>query len=425
MQSLHKRWWAGFGMSGAGPGDATGGLSPLLTIWWRPRQTIRDVIAQPSSALVLLFAALGGTASAIGWLLSVGVDQSLADWRVLLASLVGAGSLSILNLYIGAWVAAGVGRLLGGAASAVELRTVFAWGMLPAIAGGALAIAAVLGLRVAGAGSTPLPAVLAFAIGLCSLWSMVMTLLMLGSVEGFGFFRSLVTYGMSALFLPAVIALLIRTFLFQPFSIPSGSTIPALLPGDYVFANKFAYGYSRFSLPFEVASFPGRVFSADPARGDLVVFRLPKDERTDYVKRVVGLPGDRIQMKDGELLINGTPVRRERMSDLTGIDACGPGPTGAKRWRETLPNGVSYETLDCVDNGYFDNTMTYTVPAGHLFMLGDNRDNSTDSRLMSAIGFVPIDNVFARVSTIFFSRAAGGPGEQSSIRFERIGAMVR
>ena len=414
---------AGFGMSG--PDETTGGVPPLLTIWWSPRRTIRDVVTQPYSSLVLILAALGGTASAVTWLLSIGVDQSLTDWRVLLACFVGAGSLSTLNVYIGAWVAAGVGRLLGGSASAAELRTVLAWGMLPAIAGAVLAIAALLGLRAAGGGPLPLPAVLAFAVGLCSLWSMVMTLLMLCSVEGFGFFRGLVTYGMSVLCLPAVIALLIRTFLFQPFSIPSGSTIPALLPGDYVFANKFAYGYSRFSLPFGGISALGRVFGADPARGDLVIFRLPKDERTDYVKRVVGLPGDRIQIKDGELLINGTPVQRERLSDLTGIDACGSSPTDVKRWRETLPNGVSYETLDCVDNGYFDNTMIYTVPAGHLFMLGDNRDNSTDSRVMSAIGYVPIDNVVARVSMIFFSRAAGGPGKPSSIRFERIGTMVR
>ena len=354
----------------------------------------------------------------------MGIERSLADWRVLLLCLVAGGPLGILNLYVGAWVAAGVGRILGGAASAAKLRTAFAWGMLPTIAAAALAIAGAVGLHLAG-GPAELPGALGLVIGVFSLWSIVLTMLLLGCVEGFGFFRSLVTYGVAALCLPAVIALLIRTFLFQPFSIPSGSTIPTLLPGDYIFANKFAYGYSRFSLPFGVASFPGRVFGADPARGDMVVFRLPRDERTDYVKRVVGLPGDRIQMKEGELLINGAPVQRERVADLTEIDACGPGATRAKLWRETLPNGVSYETLDCVDNGYFDNTTTYTVPAGSLFMLGDNRDNSTDSRLMSTIGFVPIDNVVGRVSMIFFSRAAGGPGEPTTIRFERIGTIVR
>lgn len=316
--------------------------------------------------------------------------------------------------------------MLGGTASAAELRPVFAWGMLPTIAGAIVTIVAVLGVRIAGVGPMPIfSAVLSFAAGLCSLWSLGMTLSMLGNIEGFGFFRSLFTYGLSVLGLPVIIALLIRSFLFHPFSIPSRSTIPALWPGDYVFANKFAYGYSRYSLPFGIVSAPGRVFGTDPARGDLVIFRLPKDEQTDYVKRIVGLPGDRIQMKNGELLINGTPVRRERMPDLTGIDACDSGPADVKRWRETLPNGVSYETLDCADNGYFDNTTIYTVPAGQLFVLGDNRDNSTDSRAMAQIGFVPIDHVFARPSMIFFSRTAGAPGEPFSIRFERIGTMVR
>ena len=287
-----------------------------------------------------------------------------------------------------------------------------------------MAIAVVLGLRLAGVHVPMLPAVLSLTVGTCSLWSIVVTLLMLGSVERFGFFRSLVTYGTSALFVPAIIALLIRTFLFQPFSIPSASTVPALLPGDYVFANKFAYGYGRFALPFDIVPIQSRIFAADPARGDLVVFRSPKDQGIDYVKRVVGLPGDRIQMKNGELLIDGTPVQRERLDDLTGIAACGSGPAPTTRWRETLPNGVSYETLDCIDNGRSDNTTIYTVPAGQLFMLGDNRDNSIDSR-MPTIGFVPIDHVFARASMIFFSRAAGGPGEPSSIRFDRIGTMVQ
>ncbi|MDA9438572.1 signal peptidase [Bradyrhizobium sp. CCBAU 51745] len=410
-------------MSGAGSNDGTGRLSPLLTIWWRPRRTIRDVVSRAPSRSVLLFAALGGVATAVAGLLNVGLERSLADWRVLLLCLVAGAPLSIANLYIGAWVAAGVGRILGGVASAAKLRTVFAWGMLPTIVAGVLAMAGAVGLRLT-SGPAELPAALGLAIGLFSLWSLVMTLLMLGSVEGFGFFRSLVTYGVSALCLPAVIALLIRTLLFQPFSIPSGSNIPTMLPGDYVFANKFAYGYSRFSLPFGMASFPGRLFATEPARGDVVVFRLPKDERTDYVKRIVGLPGDRIQIKDGELLINGTAVQRERLRDALEEGACGEALSYAKRWREVLPNGVSYETLDCVDNGYFDNTPTYTVPPGHLFMLGDNRDNSTDSRVMSAIGFVPIDNVVGRVSMIFFSRTTAEPGA-SSIRYERIGKMVR
>src|SRR5262249_18393205 len=149
----------------------------------------------------------------------------------------------------------------------------------------------------------------------------------------------------------------------------------------------------RYSLPFGVASFEGRVFASEPRLGDWVVFRLPKDTKTAYVKRVIGLPGDRIQMISGELVINGAPVKRQRIADFTGSDVCGGGKGSVKRWRETLPNGVSYETLDCVDNGFYDNTPVYTVPEGHFFAMGDNRDNSTDSRAMSAVGFIPFDNL--------------------------------
>ena len=212
-----------------------------------------------------------------------------------------------------------------------------------------------------------------------------------------------------------------RTFLFQPFSAPSGSMSPTLQQGDSFFVSKYAYGYSHFSLPFSPPLFSGRIFGSEPARGDAVVFRLPKDTSTDYIKRVVGLPGDRIQMKQGLLTINGTPVQRERLADFIGGDACGSDPAAkVKHWRETLPNGVSHETLDCVDNGFYDNTNVYTVPAGHFFVIGDNRDNSTDSRVLSAVGYIPLENVIGRAGLIFFSLAPGSGG----VRSERIGLFV-
>src|SRR5438128_10631300 len=153
-----------------------------------------------------------------------------------------------------------------------------------------------------------------------------------------------------------IIALVIRTFLFQPFNIPSGSMKATLLVGVYLFVSKYSYGYSHYSLPFSPPLFSGRIWASPPARGAIVVFRLPKDDSTDYIKRVIGLPGDRIQMKEGLLHINDSPVKRERLSDFIGEDPCGSEATArVKRWRETLPNGVSYESLDCVDNGLYDN----------------------------------------------------------------------
>src|SRR5215467_9492239 len=173
-----------------------------------------------------------------------------------------------------------------------------------------------------------------------------------------------------------IIALVIRTFLFQPFNIPSGSMKETLLVGDYLFVSKYSYGYSHYSLPLSPNLFSGRIWSGTPERGDIVVFRLPKDDSTDYIKRVIGLPGDRIQMKDGVLHINGVPVKRERIDDFVEVES---GRTErVKRWRETRPNGVTYTTLDLVDNGFHDNTQEYHVPEGQYFMMGDNRDNTTD-----------------------------------------------
>lgn len=231
-----------------------------------------------------------------------------------------------------------------------------------------------------------------------------------------------------------IIALVIRTFLFQPFNIPSGSMKATLLVGDYLFVSKFSYGYSRYSLPFSPNLFSGRIpesMSASPERGDVVVFRLPKDDSTDYIKRVIGLPGDKIRVVNGQLEINGALVQRERIADFVGEDPCGTEQnTSVKRWRETLPNGVSYNTLDCVDGGFYDNTMVYTVPPGNYFMMGDNRDNSTDSRVQSAVGYVPAENLIGRAQIIFFSIAEGEAAWQVwrwpfAVRWNRLFTLVR
>jgi signal peptidase I len=216
-----------------------------------------------------------------------------------------------------------------------------------------------------------------------------------------GGFGELVSIGFQAL----VIALVIRTLLFQPFNIPSGSMKATLLVGDYIFVSKYSYGYTKYSVPFALIPFEGRIWAGTPKRGDVAVFRNPKDDSTDYIKRVIGMPGDRIQMVNGELTINGQAVKREQIADWLSDD---PREIGKriKRWRETLPNGVTYETLD-LGESYYDNTPEYLVPSGHYFMMGDNRDNSTDSRVLSAVGYVPLENFIGRAELIFFSLGEG------------------
>jgi signal peptidase I len=226
-----------------------------------------------------------------------------------------------------------------------------------------------------------------------------------------------------------IIALVIRTFLFQPFNIPSGSMKGTLLVGDYLFVSKYSYGYSNYSFPFSPNLFEGRIWSGNPERGDIVVFRLPRDDSTDYIKRVIGLPGDRIQMIEGVLHINGQPVRRERVEDF--IDEEEGGRTARiRRWRETLPNGVSYTTLDLIDNGFHDSTQVYVVPPDHFFMMGDNRDNSTDSRVLSQVGYVPLKNIVGKAQIIFFSIHEGERAWELwrwpwSVRWGRLFSIVR
>ncbi len=197
-----------------------------------------------------------------------------------------------------------------------------------------------------------------------------------------------------------ILAMVIRTVLFQPFTIPSGSMMPTLLVGDYIFVNKFAYGYSKYSLPFSPNLFSGRIFSSEPKRGDVVVFRFPPNPEIDYIKRLVGLPGDHIQVTDGVLYVNGTAVPKVPDGTFNSDYAQDPGQD-VPVFRETMDNGVTYDTLDQSPVSRGDNTREFIVPEGHYFMMGDNRDNSLDSRF--DVGFVPAENLVGRASLIFFS----------------------
>ena len=223
----------------------------------------------------------------------------------------------------------------------------------------------------------------------------------------------------------ALIAFALRSFIVAPFSIPSESMLPRLLVGDYLFVTKWPYGYSRHSLPWSIPLIPQRILARAPERGDVVVFKNPADNRTDYIKRVIGLPGDLVQLKGGQLILNGEPVPKVRIADLldpiSPNSPCKPTPEskiviegqlgeGAicryPRYRETLPGGRTYEVLD-IGAVAADDTPVFVVPDRHFFLMGDNRDRSADSRFPAAIGggigLVPEENLVGRALVSFFS----------------------
>ncbi len=234
-----------------------------------------------------------------------------------------------------------------------------------------------------------------------------------------------------------LIALVVRTLLFQPFNIPSGSLVPTLLVGDYLFVSKYAYGYSHFSLPgfLDLApqAMPGRIFASQPKRGDIIVFKLPSDGQTDYIKRLIGLPGDKIQVIHARLFINGVEAPREQIAPFATVNHFGK-PEEAPQYIETLPNGVKHRIIQIDgDEGTFDNTKVYEVPPGHYFMMGDNRDNSSDSRLagdQGGVGYVPFVNLIGRAEIIFFSIREDTPAWEIwkwpwDVRWGRIFQRVR
>ena len=206
---------------------------------------------------------------------------------------------------------------------------------------------------------------------------------------------------LKSIFIAIFIAILIRSFIVEPFNIPSGSMKPNLLVGDFIFVSKWSYGYSKHSLPFSIPIIPKKIFSKLPKRGDIVVFKTPTDNRTDYIKRVIGLPGDKIQISNGLIIINENLILRKKIKDFLDINREG----NLKRIRQYKEyfQGIEFNVLDINDNSQSDNTQIYKVPENHFFVMGDNRDNSQDSRFLNMVGYVPLENLIGKAQYIFFS----------------------
>ncbi|MGE3770167.1 MAG: signal peptidase I [Bdellovibrionales bacterium] len=227
----------------------------------------------------------------------------------------------------------------------------------------------------------------------------------------------------------AAIALLIRCFAYEPFSIPSSSMVPTLQVGDFLFVSKFEYGYSAKSSFFGIPLFDGRTSDARPKRGDVVVFKLPANTSTDYIKRIIGLPGDRLQVVQGRLYINDQLVERKFVREIT-VDKGQGRSTQVREYTELLPNGVSHTIYEEGDNRPQDNTPVYEVPPNHYFGMGDNRDNSADSRVMNLVGYIPEENLVGKAKMIFFSLKEGTRFLEFwrwpfDIRFSRIFSDIR
>ena len=398
--------------------DQTAARSPWLTVWFSPRLTIERLVATRPTYFVGVLLVLSPAAALYNEMARTGIAGALADWRFALVLALASVALGTISYYVGAWIINALGRLLGGRGSLIQTRAAAAWSAPPIILCSVIIL--LLGTLV---NNKAVAIASDLLIGIFSLWSIVIFLRMLGRVQDFGFWRALFAVLLN-LVLAAFIAIFVRSFFYQPFNIPSRSMMPTLLVGDYIFVSKFAYGYGRYSLPFSLLPISGRILPSQPERGDVVVFRVRK-QNADFVKRVIGLPGDRVQMKQGLLYLNDTPVERERVAEngSDNDDACGlAAPATIKRWRETLPNGVSYETIDCFEGGRLDNTNVSTVPPGQFFVLGDNRDNSTDSRIFGSVRF---EDMIGHVRVIYYSRESGESGVTPHARTERIGMVVR
>jgi signal peptidase I len=410
--------------------EALTSVNPWRALWLHPGLAVEAVIARNWRTATLALAAIE---CIVALLAATGQPFHLFDlepggtlWLVVLLIALAGAVLGIVGLYVTGWVVNVVARTFGGRGAPAGVRAAIAWGSVPLLISSVVGLAMRLGAGENEAPSVPL--VLAgAAAAVCFVWGVVWQIAMLARVQKFGAARALLSGLVGCIGVPFVLALAIRTFAFQPFDAPSASMAPTLQRGDYFFVSKFAYGYGRYSFPFAPAWFAARIFAAQPKRGDVVVFVHPKDG-TDWVKRIVGLPGDTVQMKDGRLLINGEMVERHRIEP--GFKTQGPfgDAVVAPTYDETLLGGGTHRIIEIEDgHGFLDNTDVFLTPPNAYFVLGDNRDNSMDSRVgidKGGVGFVPFENIVGRAAMIYYSIDPDSQLGRAAPRLERIGLAV-
>ncbi len=375
-----------------------------------------------SAAAFLALCGVMGAEQALSFLFNASVSEP--DWQTFGLWALILMPFAVINVYVSAFVIRFFGRLMGSGAGRDRIRTVLAWGAAPLLWAGLLS--ALLFVLKGWLGNDLVVQSGAALLGGAGLCSFLVTVAMLKEVQKLSWARAFAGYAAALLLTVLIVALPIRTFLWQPFNIPSGASAPTLIVGDYLFVSKSSYGYSRYSFPFGLGLLSGRIFFSQPDRGDVIVFKKPADNSTDYIKRLVGLPGDRIQMINGVLNINGVPVKRERVEDKIEDTNCGL-HAPVHIYRETLPNGRSHliqklsETCPLERTAAGDDTEVFIVPPKHYFMMGDNRDNSADSRFSTAgVGYVPEENLVGRAEVIFMSVSEDGRS-----RAERLLTRVR
>ncbi|MGD1017016.1 MAG: signal peptidase I [Roseiarcus sp.] len=402
-------------------------VNPWRALWFRPGLAVEAVLARDRRITTLALAALGSVfglladASRSFHLFAAGPSQTA--WLIVLVIALAGALGGVVGLYIAGWIVAAVARAVGGRGSAAGARAAYAWGSVPLLI--PLFLTSALGLvptRYAAAPWLIVPLAAVLSIGL--LWAIVVAIAMLARVQGFGVARAVFSGVVGWFGVPFAFAFVVRTLAFQAFDAASGSMAPTLQSGDYVLVSKWAYGYSRYSLPFAPAWFEGRLFAGQPRRGDVVVFVHPQDG-ADWVKRIVGLPGETIQMKGGRLFINGEVVERRRIKPGFAIANSWGKTIEAPTYDEMLPGGATHRIIQIDgDHGHFDDTAPFATPPDAYFVMGDNRDNSIDSRVpreLGGFGFVPFANIVGRAGIIYYSIDANWPAGPATPRFERIG----